>query len=214
MTRIEEIAAIVEGGRAKEIEALVESALAEGCGAADILNDGMIAAMESLGEKFSRNEAFVPELMLAAKTMKLGVALLKPHMREEGAAAAGKVVIGTVKGDLHDIGKNLVAMMFECAGFEVIDLGVDVAPEDFVETVKENPETVIVGLSSLLTTAMPAMDDTVRTFSEAGLRDKVKIIIGGAPVTQSYADEIGADAYTPDAATAAQRGKQFVQETA
>jgi len=209
MSKIQEIASAVEAGKSKVIAGLVEEALAEGISAAEILNDGMIAAMGIVGEKFKNNEIFVPEMLVAARTMKKGVEVLTPHLRATGVEPIGKVIIGTVIGDLHDIGKNLVSMMIEGAGFEVIDLGVDVAPEKFVQAIKENPDVKIVALSSLLTTTMPALKETIDAIVNAGLRDKVKIMVGGAPVTQAHADSIGADGYAPDAASAADLAKKL-----
>ena len=170
----------------------------------------MIAAMDEVGAKFKNGEIFVPEMLVAARAMKKGVEVLKPHLASGVAGAAGKVVIGTVAGDLHDIGKNLVAMMLESSGFEVIDLGVDVPKEKFIETVEANPDTKIVCCSALLTTTMPALKDTVTALNEAPFRSNIKVMVGGAPITQAFADEIGADAYTEDAASCAQRAKEIV----
>jgi corrinoid protein of di/trimethylamine methyltransferase len=209
MSKIREIALAVEEGKSKIIAGLVEEALAEGVSAADILNEGMIAAMGIVGEKFKNNEIFVPEMLIAARAMKRGVEVLKPHLAATGVESIGKVIIGTVVGDLHDIGKNLVAMMIEGAGFEVIDLGVDVPPEKFVQTIKDNPDVTIVALSSLLTTTMPALKETIEAIEKAGVRGNVKIMVGGAPVTQAFADSIGADGYAPDAASAAELAKKL-----
>jgi corrinoid protein of di/trimethylamine methyltransferase len=209
MSKIQEIAAAVEKGKAKIVGGLVTEALAEGCDPLEILNEGMIGAMGNVGEKFRNNEIFVPEMLVAARAMKKGVEVLKPSLKGEDTATVGKYIIGTVAGDLHDIGKNLVAMMIESAGFEVIDLGVDVPKEKFVEAVKANPDCKVVGLSALLTTTMPAMKDTVAALIEAGCKSQVKIMVGGAPITQEFADEIGADAYTADAASAAQVAKEL-----
>ena len=176
----------------------------------ELLNKGMISAMDEVGAKFKAGEIFVPEMLVAARAMKKGVEVLKPHLATGVAGAAGKVVIGTVAGDLHDIGKNLVAMMLESAGFEVIDLGVDVAKEKFVEAVEANPDTKIVCCSALLTTTMPALKEAVAALNDAPFRSKVKVMVGGAPITQEFADEIGADAYTEDAASCAQRAKELV----
>lgn len=205
MSKVQEIAAAVEAGKAKVIGGLVEEAIKEGCDPLEILNVGMIDAMGVVGEKFRNNEIFVPEMLVAARAMKKGVEVLKPHLAGDNSATVGKYIIGTVAGDLHDIGKNLVAMMIESAGFEVIDLGVDVPAEKFVEAIKANPDCKVVGLSALLTTTMPAMKDTVAAIIDAGLKAQVKIMVGGAPITQEFADEIGADAYTADAASAAQK---------
>ena len=210
MSKIQEIAAAVEAGKAKIVGGLVEEAIKEGCDATEILNVGMIDAMGVVGDKFKKNEIFVPEMLVAARAMKKGVDVLKPHLAGDSAATVGKYIIGTVAGDLHDIGKNLVAMMIESAGFEIIDLGVDVPAEKFVEAIKENPDCKVVGVSALLTTTMPAMKDTVKAIIDAGLQSQVKIMVGGAPITQEFADEIGADAYTADAASAAQVAKTLV----
>jgi 5-methyltetrahydrofolate--homocysteine methyltransferase len=166
-----------------------------------ILSDGMIAAMKEVGRRFEEGDFFVPEMLVSARAMQTGLTLLKPHLVSSDVKSAGKVAIGTVKGDLHDIGKNLVALMLEGAGFEIIDLGVDVAPEKFVEAVRTRGVDIIA-LSALLTTTMPNMKATVEAVQQAELRDKVKIIIGGAPVTQAYADQIGVDGYSSDASRA------------
>ena len=207
--KIQEVYAAVEAGKAKKVPTAVQEALDAGCDPTAILNEGMIAAMDSVGAKFKAGEIFVPEMLVAARAMKKGVEVLKPHLATGTAGAAGKVVIGTVAGDLHDIGKNLVAMMIESAGFEVIDLGVDVPPEKFVETVRANPDTKIVACSALLTTTMPALRETVATLNEQDFRSGIKVMVGGAPITQAFADEIGADAYTADAASAAQKAKEL-----
>ena len=210
MSKIQEIAAAVEAGKAKIVGGLVEEAIKEGCDPTEILNAGMIDAMGIVGDKFKKNEIFVPEMLVAARAMKKGVEVLKPHLAGDSSATIGKYIIGTVAGDLHDIGKNLVAMMIESAGFEVIDLGVDVPAEKFVEAIKENPDCKVVGVSALLTTTMPAMKDTVKDIIDAGLQSQVKIMVGGAPITQEFCDEIGADAYTTDAASAASVAKTLV----
>ena len=203
MSKIKEIAAAVEGGKLKLIEGLVQEALEAKEDAADILDKGMIAAMGVVGAKFQANEIFVPEMLVAAKTMKKGVEILKPHLGSGAVGKKGKYIIGTVAGDLHDIGKNLVALMIESAGFEVIDLGVDVPPEKFVEAIKENPDVKIIGASALLTTTLDALEKTVKAIIDAGYKGKVKIMVGGAPVTMEFAKTIGADMYTPDAGSAA-----------
>ena len=213
MSKVQEIAAAVENGKVKIVAGLVEEALAEGVPATEILNDGMIAAMGVVGEKFKNNEIFVPEMLIAARAMKKGVEVLTPQLKAAGSEPIGRLIIGTVAGDLHDIGKNLVAMMIEGAGFEVIDLGVDVPADKFIECMKENPDVKIVALSALLTTTMPALKDTVDAIVASGLRDTVKIMIGGAPVTQAFADEIGADGYSEDAASAAALAKKLLEET-
>ncbi len=210
MASIQEVYDLVVRGKARLIEAAVSAALEEGCDPSKLLNEGMIAAMDEVGEKFKNGEIFVPEMLVAAKAMKKGVEMLKPHLATGEAGAAGKVVIGTVAGDLHDIGKNLVIMMLESAGFEVIDLGVDVPHEKFIEAVEANPDTKIVCCSALLTTTMPALRDAVALLNAAPFRSNIKVMVGGAPITQAFADEIGADAYTEDAASCAQKAKEFV----
>ena len=211
MSIINEISEKLQAGKAKEIKVLVPQALEEGHSAKEILEDGLLAGMSVIGEKFKNNEVYVPEVLVAARAMKIGTNLLKPYLVSDDVQPQGKVVIGTVAGDMHDIGKNLVAMMLEGKGLEVIDLGVDVAVEDFVNTAK-NEGCSIICLSALLTTTMPVMKDVIKACEEAGIRDKVKIMIGGAPVTQSFCDEIGADCFTPDAATAADAALAFCKE--
>ncbi|MFV0529297.1 MAG: corrinoid protein [Lachnospiraceae bacterium] len=210
MSKTQEIAAAVSAGKVKLVPGLVQEAIEAGVNPEEILNEGMIDAMGIVGEKFKKNEIFVPEMLVAARAMKKGVEVLKPHLATGATGAAGKLVIGTVAGDLHDIGKNLVAMMFESAGFEVIDLGVDVPHEKFVEAVRENPGVKIVALSALLTTTMPSLREAVTLLNESDFRDDIKVMVGGAPITQEFSDEIGADAYTPDAASAAQKAKELV----
>ena len=212
MSKVEEIAAAVENGKVKKVAGLVEEALAEGISATEILNVGMIGAMGVVGEKFKNNEIFVPEMLIAARAMKKGVEVLTPALKEAGSEPVGKLILGTVAGDLHDIGKNLVGMMIEGAGFNVIDLGVDVPADKFIECMKENPDCKIVALSALLTTTMPAIKNTIDAIVAAGLRDTVKIMIGGAPVTQAFADEVGADGYSEDAASAAELATKLLAE--
>ena len=209
MSKIQEVAEAVEKGKAKLVGGLVQEALDEGCDPVEILNQGMIDAMGVVGEKFKNNEIFVPEMLVAARAMKKGVEVLKPHLASGGTASAGKMILGTVAGDLHDIGKNLVGMMIESAGFEVIDLGIDVPIEKFIKAVNENPDATLVGCSALLTTTMPALRDTVAALNEQPFRDRIKIMVGGAPITQAFADEIGADGYSEDAASAAQLAKKL-----
>ena len=209
MAGIQEVYALVEKGKAKVIANAVQEALDAGCDPTEILNDGMIKAMDAVGEKFKNGEIFVPEMLVAARAMKKGVEVLKPHLATGAAGAAGKVIIGTVAGDLHDIGKNLVSMMLESAGFEVIDLGVDVPKEKFVEAYEANPDTKIICCSALLTPTMPALKDAVALINEASFRPNVKVMVGGAPITQAFADEIGADAYTEDAASCAKKAREL-----
>lgn len=203
MPLLEDISSAVQRGKKKEVAPLVQQAVDEDLEPVEILNKGLIEPMSIIGDKFSRNEVFVPEMLVAARAMSAGTAILKPLLAEEGAEPLGKAVIGTVKGDMHDIGKNLVRMMLEGKGIEVEDLGVDVAPETFVEYVQNHPDCQIVCCSALLTTTMPMIGEVVKALEEAGLRDRVKIMIGGAPVTQEFCDEIKADCYTSDAGTAA-----------
>lgn len=198
----------VQAGRAKEVVALVTEALADGIAPETILNEGLVTGMNIIGEKFKNNEVFVPEILVAARAMNRGMQTLKPALTREGIEPIGKAVICTVKGDMHDIGKNLVKIMIEGQGIECIDLGVDVDPARVVETVRDN-DVQIVCLSALLTTTMYGQKDVIDALREAGLRDKVKVMVGGAPVTQAFADEIGADCYTLDAASAAQAARAF-----
>ncbi|MCD4719952.1 MAG: corrinoid protein [Desulfobacula sp.] len=188
---------------------LVNNALAQNAPAGDILNKGLIAGMDIVGEKMENGDMFIPEVLMAAKAMGDCVAILKPLLGEDESATSASVIIGTVKGDLHDIGKNLVAMMMGSAGMEVHNIGVDIAPEDFVTQIKEK-NAQIVCLSALLTTTMPMMKQTVDAIVESGLRDQVKILVGGAPVTQAFADEIGADGFAADAGSASKLAKSFV----
>lgn len=208
---LDEISTKLQTGRAKDVKVLVQQAIDEGISAQRILEEGLMAGMNVVGEKFKNNEIFVPEVLVAARAMNQGAALLKPLLAAEGAKASGRVCIGTVKGDLHDIGKNLVKMIIEGKGLEVVDLGTDVAPEKFISTaIEENCQ--IICLSALLTTTMPVMGEVVKAVEAAGIRDQVKIMIGGAPVTQAFCEEIGADAYTPDAASAAEKAVEFCNQ--
>jgi len=206
MSKIAELAHAVEIGKAKLVAGLVQEALDEGHAPIDILNQGMIDAMANIGEKFKRNEIFVPEMLVAAKAMKKGVAALKPYLSDDNSTRLGKMIMGTVYGDLHDIGKNLVIMMIESTGYEVVDLGIDVPIEKFMEAAND-PEVTVVGVSALLTTTMPAMQETVAALNTHPRRSEFKIMVGGAPITQAFADEIGADVYTEDAASAGQAAK-------
>lgn len=203
MAVLEELAAALEGGRKKQVTSLISQALEEGFSAQEILNGGLLKGMSAVGEQFKNGEVFVPEVLIAARAMNAGTALLKPYLTQEGVEPIGKACIGTVQGDLHDIGKNLVRMMLEGKGIQVVDLGVDVAPERFVEcAVAES--CGLICCSSLLSITMPVMERVVEDAKRAGIRERVKIMVGGAPVTQEFCDSIGADAYTPDAATAAE----------
>jgi len=196
-------------GQHKAVEAKVKAALDAGVNPKTLLDEGMIAAMAEVGRLFEIGEYYVPEMLIAARAMQHGLAVLKPHLKEANVQSAGKVAIGTVKGDLHDIGKNLVAMMLEGAGFEIMDLGTDVAPEKYVAAVQAGAN--LVALSALLTTTMPNMKAVIEGLKAAGLRDKAKVIIGGAPVTDSYAAQIGADGYAPDASRAVNLAKSLVK---
>lgn len=200
---------IIQGNKAGAT-AITQQAIDEGIATQQVLNEGLIAGMNVVGAKFKCNEFYVPEVLIAARAMKECMALVKPLLIKSGVDPAGKILIGTIKGDLHDIGKNLVAMMLEGSGFEVIDLGVDIKPEAFVQSVKETSANLI-GMSALLTTTMPMMKDTIEALEEAGLRHSMKILIGGAPVTQAYADEIGADGFAADAASAVELAKELVK---
>ena len=210
MPNLTEISSAVETGKIKMIEELVQQAIDKGEEPLHILNDGMVSAMSAIGERFSRGEAFVPEMLLAARTMKKGVAVLKPHLSREAAAACGTAIIGTVQGDMHDIGKNLVAMMLESAGFEVVDLEADVPLERFAEAIQANERVKIVALSTLLTTTMPAMKRIVEGLNGLENRRSFHILVGGAPITDAFARQIGADGYAPDAAMAAALARSFV----
>jgi 5-methyltetrahydrofolate--homocysteine methyltransferase len=206
---LEALAQAIINGKAPDAKAITEAALAEGVGPGDILNKGLVAGMAVVGTKFKNNEFYVPEVLIAARAMKQAMEVLRPKLASSGVKPAGKVAIGTVRGDLHDIGKNLVAMMLEGAGFEINDLGVDVKPEQFVEAVKGG--SGVIALSALLTTTMPAMKETIEALKADGVRDKAFVMIGGAPVTQNYADEIGADGYSPDAASAVDTAKSLLK---
>ena len=205
---MKEISLQLQAGKAKIVKNLVQQALDEGISAKTILEEGLLAGMTEVGEKFKNNEIFVPEVLVAARAMNMGTALLKDKLAESGVTAKGKACIGTVKGDLHDIGKNLVKMMLESKGLEVIDLGVDVAPETFVQTAKEQ-NCQLICCSALLTTTMTVMAEVVKQAEEAGIRDQVTIMIGGAPVTEAFCKQIGADCYTSDAASAADAAVTF-----
>ena len=200
--------AIIEG-QAKEVEAQVQAALDAGTDASTILYDALIPAMAEVGRLYEEGEYFVPEMLIAARAMKMGLAILKPYLLDADVKPSGKVAIATIQGDLHDIGKNLVSLMLEGAGFEIVDLGVNAAPEKFVEAVQEQ-HVDVVAMSALLTTTMVRMKDTIQALQAAGVRDQVKVIIGGAPITQNYADEIGADGYAADASQAVTLTKRLL----
>ena len=209
MVDLNKVSEALQRGDAEKVRELVKQALEEKLTPEEILNKGLIAGMDIIGAKFKKNEVYVPEVLIAARAMHSGMDILRPKLVETGVKNIGKIAIGTVKGDLHDIGKNLVKMMLEGAGFEVIDLGTDVSAEKFVEAVKEH-EPNMIAMSALLTTTMVNMAEVIKAIETAGLRDKVKIMIGGAPITQNYAEQIGADGYSPDAASAVDSAKSFI----
>jgi 5-methyltetrahydrofolate--homocysteine methyltransferase len=196
-------------GDASQVKAGVQAALEDGTNPDIVLNQALIPAMDEVGRRFEEGEFFVPEMLIAARAMQAGLALLKPHLIESGVKSVGRVAIGTVKGDLHDIGKNLVAMMLEGAGFEVRDLGTDVSPQAFVQAVQDGAQ--VIGMSALLTTTMTNMRATIHALQAAGLRDQVKVIVGGAPVTEAFAQQIGADASAPDASSAVRAIRSLVE---
>jgi len=202
--------AVLEGDTEKAVQ-LTERALSEGVDAGKILNEALVAAMDIVGKEYERGDRYVPEMLISAEAMKAAMEVLRPKLVEAGVKARGKVVIGTVEGDLHDIGKNLVAMMLEGAGFEVTDLGTEVTAEKFVQAVKEHRPDIL-GMSALLTTTMTHMPEVIEALKREGLRDGIKVMVGGAPVTQEYAEKIGADGYAPDAASAVELAKRLVGE--
>lgn len=211
MGLIQEISEYLQKGRAKNVKALVQQALDENLDPKEILNDGLLSAMMIVGTKFKNNEVFVPEVLVAARAMNAGLSVLEPKLVEVGNEPVGKAVIGTVQGDLHDIGKNLVVMMLKGAGFEIYDLGVDVDPAVYIDKAEEVGADIIC-MSALLTTTMPKMQDCIENLKERGLRDKYIVMIGGAPVNDSFCEQVGADYYTPDAATCAEVAKKVVLE--
>lgn len=210
MARMEEISEFLQKGRARNVKQLVEEALNEGIEPGVILNDGLLSGMSVIGEKFKNNEVFVPEVLIAARALNAGLEILRPKLAESGVTAKGVAVIGTVKGDLHDIGKNIVRIMLEGSGITPIDLGVDIPAEKFVDAAVENNAQIIC-CSALLTTTMAEMRRVVEIVKERGLQDKIKVMVGGAPITQSFCDSIGADAYAPDAATAAEAALRLLE---
>ena len=201
MADMQKLSDTLIAGKVEDLKKLVQQAIDEGTGASEILNQALMPGMDVVGERMENGDMFIPEVLMSAKAMSGTLEILKPLLTPEESKSAGKVIIGTVKGDLHDIGKNLVAMMLESAGYEVVNLGVDIAPENFVEAVKKH-EAQVVALSALLTTTMPQMQKTIAALQESGLKDQVKVIVGGAPVTEKYAKEIGAEGYAPDAGSA------------
>lgn len=208
MADLEGLAVALIGGKREDVAAKVQEAIDEGISPAEVLNNGLVAGMSVVGERFRRNIIYVPEVLIAARAMKAGMELLKPLLEQSGVEPVGRVVVGTVKGDLHDIGKNLVTMMLQGGGFEVIDLGTDVAADKFVEAAKENRATIIA-MSALLTTTMPQMAEVVKAAKASGI-DGLRCLIGGAPVTQNYANEIGADGYAADAASAVEVAQNLI----
>ena len=209
MVSMQELSDCVISGNAPKTGELTEQAIKDGIGASEILNNGLIAAMDIVGEKFKRNEFYVPEMLIAARAMKTGLKILQPQLTKSGIEPIGTFVVGTVKGDLHDIGKNLVAMMMEGAGFKVVDLGVDVTPEKFVAAVNEH-KAQLIGMSALLTTTMVNMKGTIEVLRTDSEIDTLKVLVGGAPLTQNYADEIGADGFASDAASVADLAKKLI----
>ena len=209
MSKVEEIAAALMKGKANDVKEMVQQALDEGTGPGTILNEGLLAGMGVIGGRFKKNEVYVPEVLIAARAMKAGMEVLQPTLASAGVEPIGTAAIGTVKGDLHDIGKNLVGMMLEGAGFKVVDLGIDVEPDKFVAGAKENGATII-GVSALLTTTMTNMKQVVDAVKASDVVGAAKVMIGGAPVTQAFCDEIGADGYAPDAASAADLAKSLL----
>ncbi len=196
-------------GNIDEVVNLTKKALDEGAAPADILDQGLLAGMDVVGQRFKAEEMFIPEVLRCAKCMHGAMEILRPLLAETGAESIGTLIIGTVKGDLHDIGKNLVGMMFEGAGFNVVDLGIDKEPQVFVDAIKEH-NAKLIGMSALLTTTMPKMGETINAINEAGIRDQVKILVGGAPITAAFAEEIGADGYASNAASAVEKGKELI----
>ena len=209
MAELKEIASALERGDAPAVGKMTQDALDEGVSPEKILDGALIAGMQVVGERFKNNDIYLPEVLIAARAMDSGMQALEPHLVKAGVKPAGTIAVGTIRGDLHDIGKNLVAMMMRGNGFKVIDLGIDVTPEKFIETAKEQ-DVDIIGMSALLTTTMPSMKTTIEGLQKAGMLDKVKVMIGGAPVTQRYADEIGADGYAPDAGSAVDKAKALL----
>jgi 5-methyltetrahydrofolate--homocysteine methyltransferase len=209
MELLQRLSEELQKGNYQEVPQLVKEALRANIPPSRILSDGLVAGMDIVGEKFRRDELFMPEVLISAKAMQAGMDVLRPKLIESGVKLAGKVVIGTVKGDLHDIGKNLVGMLLEGAGFQVIDLGIDIPSEKFVEAVKAH-QPQIVGLSALLTTTMPKMKEVVESLTESGMRNRVKVIVGGAPVTEKFANDIKVDGYAPDAASAVEKVRKLI----
>jgi 5-methyltetrahydrofolate--homocysteine methyltransferase len=211
MTLLDELKDSVIKGQLDKVKELTERALKEALSPGEILKEGLIKGMEWIGVEFKNTRIYIPEVLIAARAMKQGLEVLRPLLAKSGVAPVGKLVLGTVKGDLHDIGKNLVGMMMEGAGFEVIDLGIDVPAEKFIETVKST-QSELLGMSALLTTTMVNMKEVIENLDKAGLREKVKVLVGGAPVSQTFADEIGADGYAPNASLAVDKAKELINK--
>jgi 5-methyltetrahydrofolate--homocysteine methyltransferase len=209
MELLQRISEELQKGNYQEMPQLVQEALNRNIPPSKILSDGLVSGMDIVGEKFRRDEFFMPEVLISARAMQAGMDILRPKLIETGARLVGKIVLGTVKGDLHDIGKNLVAMLMEGAGFQVIDLGIDVVSERFVDAVKKHRPNIL-GLSALLTTTMPKMKEVIESLQEAGVRNTVKVIVGGAPLTEKFAKDIGADGYAPDAASAVEKARELI----
>jgi 5-methyltetrahydrofolate--homocysteine methyltransferase len=210
MASYQELSEAIQKGNAPKAKELTSALLAEKKGAGEILNKGLLDGMEKIGKRFKANEVYIPEVLIAARAMNQSMEILRPELVKAGVKPIGKILIGTVKGDLHDIGKNLVKMMAQGAGIEVVDLGIDVSGEKFLAAAKENPDAKAVGMSALLTTTMTGMKEVIERFEKEGLRKKVKFMVGGAPLTDQYAKEIGADGYAPDAASAAEKFKAYL----
>jgi 5-methyltetrahydrofolate--homocysteine methyltransferase len=211
LATFQELSEMIQKGNAPKAKELTQSLVTEKKPAGEILNKGLLDGMDKIGQKFKANEVYIPEVLIAARAMNAAMDLLKPELVKAGVKPIGKVLLGTVKGDLHDIGKNLVKMMAQGAGIEVVDLGIDVSADKFIQGMKDNPDAKAIGLSALLTTTMTGMKEIIDRFEKEGLRRKVKFMVGGAPLTDQYAKEIGADGYAPDAATAAEKFKAFLR---
>lgn len=210
MELLQKISEELQKGNFKDMPKLVQEALDKGIPPSKILSDGLVAGMDIVGDKFRRDELFIPEVLISAKAMQTGMEILRPKLVETGAKLAGKIVLGTVKGDMHDIGKNLVRMLLEGAGYQVFDLGIDVPADKFVEAVRSNKPNIL-GLSALLTTTMAKMKGVIESLIEAGIRNTVKVIVGGAPVTEKFAKDIGADGYASDAASAVVKARELIE---
>ena len=211
MATFQELSEAIQKGQAPKAKEITQALLAEKKAPGEVLNKGLLDGMEKIGVRFKANEVYIPEVLIAARAMNASMELLKPELVKAGVKPIGKILIGTVKGDLHDIGKNLVKMMAQGAGIEVVDLTIDVKPEQFLQAYKDNPDAKAIGMSALLTTTMTGMKEVIDLFEKQGLRKKVKFMVGGAPLTDQYAKEIGADGYAPDAASAADKFKAFLR---